>query len=129
MPFDHQFIKILTRDNDNPAKDGLKIKKIEFMFNYFQLEMELAGMNRQSTEKDFVEVQRMVIDKETYQTLDAQFWEQNTKIMSKRIVVDHSSKLEDHENVVIVNFANAFIGGGSLRNGSSQEEILFLIFP
>lgn len=34
--------------------------------------------------------------------------------------------MEDHEEVVIVDFANEYIGGGALRRGNTQEEILFL---
>ena len=37
--------------------------------------------------------------------------------------------MEDHEQVVVVDFANKYIGGGSLKKGAVQEEILFLIYP
>lgn len=30
---------------------------------------------------------------------------------------------------IIIDFANAHVGGGFLTNGSAQEEILFSIFP
>ena len=36
--------------------------------------------------------------------------------------------MEDHVDVVVADFANSFIGGGSLRKGCAQEEILFLCF-
>jgi len=38
--------------------------------------------------------------------------------MSKQLIIDHINKMEDHEKTVVVDFANAFIGGGSLRKGN-----------
>ena len=39
-------------------------------------------------------------------------------------------KIEDYYGrAAMVDFANIKIGGGVLRNGCVQEEILFLIFP
>lgn len=49
--------------------------------------------------------------------------------MSKRIIIDYTNKIEDQPESTIVNFANSFIGGGSLNRGSAQEEILFLMYP
>lgn len=37
--------------------------------------------------------------------------------------------MTDHDDITVVDFANAFIGGGALTKGTAQEEILFLIYP
>jgi poly(ADP-ribose) glycohydrolase len=37
--------------------------------------------------------------------------------------------MTEHSDMTVVDFANAYIGGGSLTKGSAQEEILFLIYP
>jgi hypothetical protein len=37
--------------------------------------------------------------------------------------------MEDHTDIVCANFANPYVGGGALRKGCAQEEILFSIFP
>ena len=40
-----------------------------------------------------------------------------------------NSKIEEIEKGIKVDFANKFIGGGVLRKGCVQEEILFTIYP
>ena len=49
--------------------------------------------------------------------------------MTKQLIIDHQNKIEEHQEITIVDFANEFIGGGVLRRGSTQEEALFLSFP
>ena len=44
-------------------------------------------------------------------------------------VIDDTSKMEDHGDAQIVDFANHYLGGGVLSYGSTQEEILFLTHP
>ena len=59
------------------------------------------------------------MDPANYCSLDQEFWLTNETKLSKRIHIDHNSRMEDHEEINIVNFANSFIGGGSLRKGSA----------
>jgi len=40
MPNPVNFIQVLTRKDNNPAKDVIKVKKLAFIFNYFELEMQ-----------------------------------------------------------------------------------------
>lgn len=61
--------------------------------------------------------------------LNANYWSDEATILSKQLIINHLSKMEDHEQVVVVDFANKSIGGGSLKKGAVQEEILFLIYP
>ena len=42
MPKNNTFIDILLRDQVDPNKDAIKVKKIEFLINYFELEMQLS---------------------------------------------------------------------------------------
>ena len=60
---------------------------------------------------------------------NADYWLQNTKPMSQKIVLDNTTRIEEQPNSTIVDFANKFIGGGALTHGTTQEEILFLICP
>ena len=57
------------------------------------------------------------------------FWEENTQKMVKEVEIDHVTKIEDQKLSTIVDFANKYIGGGVLKGGCVQEEILFFIFP
>ena len=60
---------------------------------------------------------------------NADYWLQNTKPMSQKLVLDNTTRIEEQPNSTIVDFANKFIGGGALTHGTTQEEILFLICP
>ena len=101
------------------------------MINYFEKErlrshtftVEGAGA------QEYVEIQRLGISEELYATLDSGYWEGEQTRLSKRLTVDHLARMEDHDDTVVIDFANAFIGGGALKRGSAQEEILFLIYP
>ncbi len=64
-----------------------------------------------------------------YQSLDDSFWSNNETPLTKQFVVDHISRMEDHDGSIVVDFANKFIGGGALSRGAVQEEIMFLIYP
>lgn len=43
-------------------------------------------------------------------------------------MIEHVKRIEDVEDAVVCDFANSYIGGGSMGKGLAQEEILFLIF-
>ena len=43
--------------------------------------------------------------------------------------LERTRRIEDCEGYAIADFANKYVGGGSLRFGKAQEEILFSIFP
>jgi poly(ADP-ribose) glycohydrolase len=72
----------------------------------------------------------MCIPWESYNKLNSSFWSSSdTPTLTKVFNIEHIAKMEDHLDVVVADFANPYIGGGSLRKGCAQEEILFLIFP
>lgn len=54
-------------------------------------------------------------------------WEKCTQKVGA--VTVHEGKIEDSGAEYLVDFANKYIGGGVLRSGSVQEEILFMICP
>eukprot|EP00347_Sterkiella_histriomuscorum_P020901 403336027 len=142
MPNPHTFINILTRARE-PLKDNKKVKKLAFMFNYFEKELmkslnykpmsiNVRNVDIQMSDEneEQVKIQRHMIDMEDYVHLDVEFWQQQTdQHMQKQITIEHIKRIEDHDDVTICDFANSFIGGGALGNGLAQEEILFLIFP
>jgi len=70
-------------------------------------------------EKEYIEVERYMIQPDDYETLDQGFWESLTDNMSKRLTIDYETKIEDHEETVITNFANCYIGGGCMTRGAA----------
>ncbi|KAK4747559.1 hypothetical protein SAY87_014145 [Trapa incisa] len=63
----------------------------------------------------------------SYPTAD--FW-RKSDVPLCRVEVHHSGRIEDHSGESLkVDFANAYIGGGAIRRGCIQEEILFMIHP
>lgn len=55
------------------------------------------------------------------------FWA-NNKMKMKHAIINNDVKIEDHDDALIADFANKYIGGGALNTGLVQEEILFLVF-
>ena len=45
------------------------------------------------------------------------------------LIIEPTTRIEDLPNSAFVDFANMYIGGGSLSSAAVQEEILFAIFP
>ena len=74
-------------------------------------------------------IERYSLDPNVYDSLDAEYWSSLEDKMSKRLTIEHEKPIEDCEDSVIIDFANSFIGGGTLNRGMAQEEILFQIFP
>ncbi len=58
-------------------------------------------------------------------------WESCANVFSE-VIVDNISKIEDYaarNDSIMIDFANEYIGGGTLNWGCVQEELLFLIYP
>ena len=56
LPKSNTFIDMLTRDLEDPSKDGIKTRKIEFIFNYFDFEMQKSTLPPKSVENSVVEI-------------------------------------------------------------------------
>ncbi|CDW91549.1 poly adp-ribose [Stylonychia lemnae] len=120
----------------NPGRHGPLISKIPFLINYFEKEMQInqpgsiygaqGGYNKSHPQS--IVIKRNLIEKETYKYFGQNFWEDQQEKMNT-VFIDHNLKIEDQDESLIVDFANAYIGGGTLGKGAAQEEILFLIFP
>lgn len=122
MPNTQTFINIFTRDNDKSLKDNIKTTKIEFMINYFNQERERALLRNpdMADKPEILEIHRIGCSEENYKVnLSEHFWLTQDIPLSKKISIDHLNRIEDQPNSVIVNFANKYIGGGSLGRGSA----------
>lgn len=51
------------------------------------------------------------------------------KQMGKLVLEENDRSIEEFTGEIKVDFANRFIGGGCLRNGCVQEEIMFAVRP
>lgn len=110
MPTPNTFAEVLTR-RGNPRNDGQKVRKLPFIISFFETEMA-SGSGRA-----FIEIERVVLERRLYDSLDAEYWSHCEERLSKTIVIEHEKTVEDTEDALIVDFANAFIGGGALRTG------------
>jgi poly(ADP-ribose) glycohydrolase len=107
-----------------PSRDAIKSKKLPFLLGYFD------QCRKISIPKEEIIIERLVIPMEEYTKIyNKDFWYNLDKPLTKRMEVKHGITIEDTPDSTIVDFANKFIGGGSLDRGSVQEEILFLIYP
>ena len=57
LPKSNTFMDMLMRDKDDPTKDGVKTRKIEFIVNYFEMERLKAALPSHSNQ--IVEIQRV----------------------------------------------------------------------
>ena len=79
--------------------------------------------------QDDIVIERVALSKSEYLALDLKAW-----LKSEEEVSDlhyYKGSIEEHsiEKSIEVDFANELIGGGVLRMGMVQEEILFLVIP
>ncbi len=56
MAKSNTFCGMVTRDMEDPSKDGVKTSKIEFIFNYFEFERQKSKLPPKSVENATVEI-------------------------------------------------------------------------
>ena len=78
-----------------------------------------------SLKNEFITIQKNSIDVEDH---NEKYWSNSQKPL-KGVKTVPNTGIEDSENCIQIDFANRFLGGGVLRKGSVQEEIMFLIKP
>jgi poly(ADP-ribose) glycohydrolase len=71
----------------------------------------------------FFEIERVVVSPRT-----SEAWAQDLSPLSD-VIVDHTGSIEDAHLHLQTDFANAFLGGGTLDSGCVQEEIRFALAP
>lgn len=109
---------------------------------YFGLDWMLTDLPHQSTflisyfyqlkdfsDEELAEVVTFVRYVEKESGLDQESWwsTREGKLMAFR--VEESGSIEDDDNHLQADFANAYLGGGALRGGNVQEEIRFALCP
>ncbi|KAI9295902.1 hypothetical protein K502DRAFT_341372 [Neoconidiobolus thromboides FSU 785] len=125
------FTWLLSIHSDGLSSNELRKVKFRFLFNYFRRSGEELDL-----ESKYITFHRKVLLKEMKITQKFIESEKN-KVKSDffdlklpKIELVHDELIEDNnQNLAKVNFANCYIGGGVLRKGSVQEEILFLMYP
>ena len=56
-------------------------------------------------------------------------WKKSDAKLVKELRVSSSGRIEDAPNMLHVDFANKYVGGGMLSSSCTQEEILFILYP
>ncbi len=74
LPKSNTFISMLTRDLEDPSKDGIKTRKIEFLFNYFDIELQKSKMPPAAINNAKIDIYRLVLPSDNYTKLNSKFW-------------------------------------------------------
>lgn len=94
------------------SKDSHQVEKLKMLLCYFQQVLN-------ETPKGFITIYRRQVD-----TLPSM-----KNVHFSDIHFHPTGRLEDLENAAVVDFANKYIGGGTLGGGCVQEEIMFMRSP
>ncbi len=113
LPTPHNFLYFFQNDQT------LFHEKLKFYLHYFR---EVQA----SEPKGSVSLSRRSLPKGLLQDPDSLF---HASALLQEAVLDEKGKIEENEGMLQVDFANKFIGGGCMKGGAVQEEILFLICP
>lgn len=109
LPSAYTFTKIFTDETGQNV--GLKIEKIKCVLNYFKRQKDIECFSLAFCR---ISVQKRV-----------QWNEMKVPLCDVELVTDKNST-DDYRDSLMIDFANQFIGGGSLGSGSVQEEIMFI---
>ena len=101
-------------------------EKLNFMFNYFALIKEELESVENEDELRQVSFERHSLTRDQYNNLNDDFWS-NSEYLLEDVVIEDEKLIDDFEDTIMADFANRFIGGGTMRKGMVQEEILFMV--
>lgn len=119
LPETVNFLSLFTRQND------LKVQKLLCILNYFKT-IKKWEENEKEKLKEIVIYSRKV----EYQIKNAKHWNASTeKSLDYEIIRQGTMEEQQFKKAIIVDFANKLVGGGVLKSGAVQEEILFMICP
>lgn len=122
LPRRFNFLELFSSTRDQ-QRDKVKFEKINCVMNYFRI-----IMNSKETLNETVTFQRLILDEKIHGASDLDAW-MNCKETLQDVRVDEKHKIEDHKNMIEIDFANKFLGGGTLGVGAAQEEIQFITRP
>jgi len=96
------------------------VEKIRSVVHYFD---KMRKRNSDSLKSELITFQRVSLKENS--TPD---WI-NSSMNICNVIIDKGRNIEECENMLQVDFANCYLGGGVLRTGCVQEEIRFIITP
>lgn len=118
IPRDMNFLHWYSTAKADPVSES----KIKCILNYFT-RLATEGI----PDQDIV-FQRLRINTKIHGKCSYKDW-LNLEQDFKDVEVVYEGKIEDAENAIEIDFANKFLGGGVLRHGMVQEEIMFTVAP
>ena len=105
------------------SSNSMALLKLQFYFTYFQSLRE----HREDTYTGNITLER--ICNHTMNDIEVEdIWRENSLILRPTTIHKEGSIMEA-EDCLQVDFANEYIGGGSLYYGRVQEEIYYLVMP
>jgi len=115
-------VNLFYRSRFHQDTNTIKMQKIKFILEYFIQTL------KEDTEDLLTEyITYMRVSSASALGEDG-CWQGECRGMGG-VDIDSTGKIEDAMDTLRVDFANKYIGGGTLHSGAVQEEILFLITP
>ncbi|CAI2360736.1 unnamed protein product [Moneuplotes crassus] len=115
------------------AKVPIYEEKIHFFLCYFEtFKNEDEAVKKGESEYRILSFERHSELSDSYTSLDDNFWCSMEKPLLNATLIEEGGVVDqekEDQRVILTNFANRFLGGGVMRKGAVQEEILFLRFP
>ncbi|CAG9326326.1 unnamed protein product [Blepharisma stoltei] len=108
LPKEYTFFKVFGATQD---RNDSQIAKLKCLFNYFR-------RSKTASERVKLSFLRRCLEF----TPD---WNESRSQMSNLIIIEEQNSMEDYRDKLMIDFANAYIGGGILSTGCVQEEIMF----
>jgi poly(ADP-ribose) glycohydrolase len=108
-----------TKYGDIDDRFKIKLEKLKFMNNYFYKFLLLSENNNFWNSICTFERKCIPFNSDILS---------NNNILSNINIISQGGIEDSNDNIIKVNFANKYIGGGVLNSGCVQEEILFLTY-
>ena len=108
------------------ATQKVKQQKILFFLNYIDRARNWLETDRTDELKSqFITLQRVGVD---LSKMTQEYWQGNQGKLCEVSIVNNRG-IETSDNTLHIDFANEYLGGGVLRRGAVQEEVLLLSAP
>lgn len=113
----YDLMSLKSSDETNKQKPIVRLEKLKCVINYLKIMSENEELYNET-----VTFERAISYNKEYLRADKE-----TPLRTVEVRIGQIE--EGYGDGVIVDFANAAVGGGFLGNGCAQEEILFSIMP
>jgi len=105
------------------ANQHIKLEKLKCLANYFKR----IFTQDTSHPTQFLVFERLVFGEDQEYSMTDQWKNSQQKLLNLKI--QPTGKIEETQGAIEIDFANKFLGGGVIKKGTAQEEIMFITSP